>query len=109
VEGAKETYRAEWHPGDHARFLGSERFIKKIVKEKTPLPVSRLLSLENFLQKVASRAGLDQQSLKRKGLMARWLYWCWCLVLVRSGMELILRDRGGRESHAVEGLPSSRK
>src|SRR6266576_4161297 len=35
-EGIKESYRAEWHPGEQAPFLGSERFIKKMVKEKTP-------------------------------------------------------------------------
>ena len=53
------------------RLLGSERFIKKMVKEKTPLPVSRRLSLENLLQKVASRSGLDPHSLKRNERMAK--------------------------------------
>ena len=71
TEGAKETYREEWHPGDHALFLGSERFIKKMVKEKTPLPVSRRLSLENLLHKVAGKSGLDPHSLKRNGRMAK--------------------------------------
>ena len=36
-----------------------------------PPPVSRRVSLENLLHKVASRAGLDPQSLKRKGRMAK--------------------------------------
>jgi hypothetical protein len=66
-EGVKETYRAEWHPGDHAPFLGSERFVRKMVKEKTPPPASRRVSLGNLLQKVASGARLNPQSLKRKG------------------------------------------
>ncbi|MGH7770971.1 MAG: hypothetical protein ACREQA_01895 [Candidatus Binatia bacterium] len=70
-DGVKDTYRSEWHPGDHAPFLGSERFVKKMVKEKTPPPLSRRVSLENLLHKVASRAGLDPQSLKRKGRMAK--------------------------------------
>jgi len=66
-EGIKETYRAEWHPGDHAPFLGSERFVRKMVKEKTSPPASRRVSLGNLLQKVASGARLNPQSLKRKG------------------------------------------
>jgi putative transposase len=32
-DGAKVNYRAEWHPGDGAPFLGPERFVKKISKE----------------------------------------------------------------------------
>jgi hypothetical protein len=28
-EGAKLNYRAEWHPGDGAPFLGPERFVKE--------------------------------------------------------------------------------
>jgi len=69
-DGVKETYRAEWHPGDHAPFLGSERFVRKMVKEKPAPPVSRRVSLGNLLQKVASGARLDPQSLKRKGRTA---------------------------------------
>ncbi len=69
-EGVKDPYRAEWHPGDHAPFLGSERFVRKMIKEKTP-PVSRRVSLGNLLQKVASGARLDPQSLKRKGRTAK--------------------------------------
>ena len=70
-EGVKETYRAEWHPGDHAPFLGSERFVRKMVKEKTAPPASRRVSLGNLLQKVASGARLDPRSLKRKGRTAK--------------------------------------
>jgi REP-associated tyrosine transposase len=46
-EGVKEGYRAEWHPGDDAPFLGSERFVKRMVKEKMPPAVSRRVSLGN--------------------------------------------------------------
>jgi hypothetical protein len=42
-----------------------------MIKEKIPPPVSRRMSLGNLLHKVASRAGLDPQSLKRKGRMAK--------------------------------------
>ncbi len=70
-EGVKEPYRAEWHPGEHAPFLGSERFVRKLVQEKTAPPASRRVSLENLLQKVASGAGLEPQSLKRKGRTAK--------------------------------------
>ena len=70
-EGVKETYRAEWHPGDHAPFLGSERFVRKMVKEKTAPPASRRVSLGNLLQRVASGARLDPRRLKRKGRTAK--------------------------------------
>ena len=33
-EGAKETYRAEWHPGDHAPFLGAVEFVKKLTRPR---------------------------------------------------------------------------
>jgi hypothetical protein len=69
-EGVKEGYRAEWHPGD-APFLGSERFVKKMVKEKMPPAVSRRVSLGKLLHKEASGTGLDPQSLKRKGRTAK--------------------------------------
>jgi putative transposase len=36
-EGMKESYRAEWHPGEHAPFLGTEDLVKKIAKENTHL------------------------------------------------------------------------
>jgi putative transposase len=70
-EGVRESYRAEWHPGDHAPFLGSERFVRKMVKEKAPPPVSGRVSLSHLLRRIASAARLDPQSLKRKGRTAR--------------------------------------
>ena len=63
--------RAEWPPGDHAPFLGSERFVRKMVKEKAPPPVSRRVSLSHLLGRIASAARLEPQSLKRKGRTAR--------------------------------------
>ena len=49
-EGAKVNYRAEWHPGEGAPFLGLERFVKKIVKETIPPPVSRRSSYSRVWQ-----------------------------------------------------------
>ncbi len=54
-DGAKVNYRAEWHPGDGAPFLGPERFVKKIAKETVHLPVSRRASLKDLLKSVATR------------------------------------------------------
>jgi hypothetical protein len=36
-DGAKVNYRAEWHPGDGAPFLGPERFVKK-TQSRHPSP-----------------------------------------------------------------------
>ena len=57
-DGARVNYRAEWHPGDGAPFLGLERFVKKIVKETIPPPISRRSSLKDLLKSVATKAGL---------------------------------------------------
>jgi REP element-mobilizing transposase RayT len=54
-EGAKVNYRAEWHPGDGAPFLGPERFVKKIAKAKVSPPISRRLSLKDLLKSVAAK------------------------------------------------------
>ena len=70
-EGIKESYRAEWHPGDHAPFLGPERFIKKIAREKAPPPASRRVSLGELLGKIAVKNGVEPQALRRKGRAAR--------------------------------------
>lgn len=66
-EGVKETYRAEWHPGERTPFLGPERFVRKVVKEKTAPRAARRESLGNLLQEVASGARFNPQSLKCKG------------------------------------------
>ena len=70
-EGVKEPYRAEWHPGDQAPFLGSERFIKKIAKEKPPPPVSRRTSLKELLKRVAAKFGFEPEAICRKGRTAK--------------------------------------
>jgi putative transposase len=70
-EGIKDLYRAEWHPGDHAPFLGSERFVKKLAREKSPPPASRRVSLGELLKKVAAKAEVEPEALRRKGRAAR--------------------------------------
>jgi hypothetical protein len=69
-EGAKVNYRAEWHPGDGAPFLGPERFVKKISKETSPPLISRRASLKDLLKSVAAKSGVPADVLLRKGRLA---------------------------------------
>jgi REP-associated tyrosine transposase len=69
-DGAKVNYRAEWHPGDGAPFLGPERFVKKISNEKISLPISRRAPLKDLIKNVAAKSGLSADILLRKGRLA---------------------------------------
>jgi hypothetical protein len=69
-EGAKVNYRAEWHPGDGAPFLGPERFVKKIAKETIPPPISRRASMKDLLKRVSVKSGVPADMLLRKGRLA---------------------------------------
>ena len=64
------NYRADWHPGDGAPFLGPERFVKKISKETLPPPISRRVSLKDLLKRVAAKSGVPAEILLRKGRLA---------------------------------------
>ena len=66
-DGAKVNYRAEWHPGDGAPFLGPERFVKKIAKEPIRPSSSRRITLRGLLKSVAAKSGLSAEILLRKG------------------------------------------
>jgi REP element-mobilizing transposase RayT len=66
-DGAKVNYRAEWHPGDGAPFLGPERFVKKIAKESVAPPSSRRAALKDLLKSAAAKSGLSAEILLRKG------------------------------------------
>ena len=66
-EGAKVNYRAEWHPGDGAPFLGPGRFVKKIAQESVPPPSSRRITLKDLLKSAAAKFGLSAEVLFRKG------------------------------------------
>ena len=87
-DGAKVKYRAEWHPGDGAPFLGPERFVKKMAKETLPPPVSRRASLKDLLKSVATKARLPAAILLRKG---------------RLGNVVEARDRFIREAVLEQG------
>jgi REP element-mobilizing transposase RayT len=70
-EKVKESYRAEWHPGDQAPFLGPEKFVKRMAKEKMVPPAARRIPLVELAKKLAVQAGLAPKTLRRKGRMAR--------------------------------------
>jgi hypothetical protein len=64
-DGAKVNYRADWHLGDGAPFLGPKRFIKKIAKELNPPSVSRRASLRDLLKSVSATSGLPTYCFAR--------------------------------------------
>jgi hypothetical protein len=64
------NYRGEWHLGDGATFLGTERFVKRISKETIPPPISRRTSLKDLLKRVAANSGVPAEILLRKGRLA---------------------------------------
>ena len=64
--GVKEPYREEWHPGDHAPFLGKEEFVKKVAAPKRQNGATRPAKPE-VLQAKAREAGLEPQALTRRG------------------------------------------
>jgi putative transposase len=70
-EGVKESYRAEWHPGEQAPFLGPAKFVKRMAKEKLPPPASRRIPLGELIKKLATQASIEPKALRRKGRMAR--------------------------------------
>jgi hypothetical protein len=65
--GMKEPYREEWHPGDHASFLGKEAFLKKVAAPKRQHGATRPVKLEVLLKAKAREAGLEPQALARRG------------------------------------------
>jgi hypothetical protein len=52
----KEPFREEWHPGDHAPFLGREEFVKKVAAPKRPNGATRPAKLEVLLKAKAKEA-----------------------------------------------------
>jgi len=65
--GVKEPYREEWHPGDHAPFLGREEFAKKVAAAKRPNGATRPAKLEVLLKAKAREEGLEPQAVARRG------------------------------------------
>lgn len=70
-EGVKESYRAEWHPGEQAPFLGPERFKKKIAKERPLPPLSRRTPLKELLKRAAANSAMEPETIERKGRTAK--------------------------------------
>ena len=91
-DGAKVNYRAEWHPGDGAPFLGPERFVKKIAKESVAPHSSRRATLRDLLKGVAAKSGLSADILLRKG---------------RLGSVVNARDRFIRDAVLQQGYLAS--
>ena len=91
-EGAKVNYRAEWHPGDGAPFLGPERFVKTIADESVPPPISRRATLKDLLKSVAAKSGLSAEVSLRKG---------------RFGSVVNARDQFVREAVLHQGYLAS--
>lgn len=65
--GVKEPYREEWHPGDHAPFLGKEDFVKKVAAPKRQNGATRPAKLDVLLKAKAREAGLKPQAVARPG------------------------------------------
>ncbi len=63
----KEPYREEWHPGDHAPFLGKEEFVKKVASAKKENGATRPLKLEVLLKAKARETRLGPQAVTRRG------------------------------------------
>lgn len=70
-EGAKELYRAEWHPGEHAPFLGGEQFVKKVAKAEKMETLARPVKMEVLLKTVAKGSGLELRALRGQGRTKR--------------------------------------
>jgi REP element-mobilizing transposase RayT len=68
-EGIQGGYRAEWHPGDNAPFLGAEEFVKRVVKQKATS--ARPAALEVLWKEMAREGGLSPQALRRGGRSGR--------------------------------------
>jgi REP element-mobilizing transposase RayT len=70
-EGVKGGYQAEWHPGESAPFLGTARFVKRIVKGQVPSLPSRPVPIVTLWQEAAKQAGVSPEALRHGGRSAR--------------------------------------
>jgi hypothetical protein len=66
TERVKVPYREDWHPGDHAPFLGKQEFVKKVAALKRPNRATRPAKLEVLLKAKAREAGLEPQAVARR-------------------------------------------
>jgi len=70
-DGAREGYRAEWHPTESAPFLGGEKFVQKMANQATPPSLGPPPSLTVLWQAAARQAGLTPQALRSGGRSTR--------------------------------------
>lgn len=72
-EGIGVKYRPEWHPGDNAPFLGTETFVATVTQDqdKDRLHSSRPRPLKVLLEKIASKAKIKGEVLRRAGRSAK--------------------------------------
>ncbi len=70
-EGRSGGYRAEWHPGESAPFLGTTAFVKQVLKEPGPLEPSRRRPLPVLWREAAKRAGVSPEALRHGGRTRR--------------------------------------
>ena len=70
-EGAKVNYRAEWHPGDGAPFLGPERFVKKIAQKKSPAARLPARVAEGLTQERGGQLGTSRRDIASQGTASK--------------------------------------
>ncbi len=99
-EGSKRGYRAEWHPGESAPFLGVEELVKGRVEERKggALLWRNSVAMEVVWEQTVKRAGIEPKVLRRGGRSAR-------LVQVRRRfMQRAVLEEGYRGSEVAAFL-----
>ncbi len=67
-EGTKESYRAEWHPGEQAPFLGTAEFVKKLTRPRKKDAPRRPLALEVLMHQAPNQTGIDPKRRWEEGV-----------------------------------------
>jgi putative transposase len=97
-EGTREGYRAEWHPGDMAPFLGPQGFVKRVAKDSQPHSSGKRTPMEALLKRVTAKTGLSVEVLRRRGRSA-------AVVQVRDGfMWRAVMEEGYRAAEVAAFL-----
>jgi REP element-mobilizing transposase RayT len=66
-EGAQQPYRAEWHPGEQAPFLGPAEFEKKLARPRKKDLRRQPLTLEVLIRQAAKQSGIDPRAARGAG------------------------------------------
>lgn len=64
-------YRAEWHPGESAPFLGTTTFREEVLKERAPPEPSTRRPLPVLWRDAAKQAGVSPEALRQGGRTRR--------------------------------------